>query len=207
MGRRRRISCTLLGRLCDIYVDKLAEEQVLPQTEEIATLIRAHQAEIYRYLRYLGADAATAEDLVQETFLAVLRSGRAVAETEPGGAAWLRGIARNLFLQWCRSQRTAAVRADSESVERAEATWGAVFLREGDGFDYMEALRACYGTLQAQDRLVVDQRYAQHMSRADMAKANDLSEDGVKSVLRRIRRALAECVRRRLRLAEREGTA
>jgi len=179
----------------------------LPQPNDIASLIRAHQAEIYRYLRYLGADAATAEDLVQETFLAVLRSGRVPADTEAGRAAWLRGVARNLFLQWCRRQRTAAVRADSESVERAEATWGAVFLRQGDGFDYMEALRACYGALPAQERRVVDQRYAHQMSRADMAKANDLSEDGVKSVLRRIRRALAECVRRRLRLAEREGTA
>lgn len=36
-------------------------------------LIEAHQAGIWRYLRALGCDASQAEDLTQETFLAVLQ--------------------------------------------------------------------------------------------------------------------------------------
>ena len=100
--------------------------------DELTALIRTHQAELYRYLRYLGADRTSAEDLVQETFLAAFQSD---VNLEPGAsaaAAWLRGIARNLFLQWCRRNRTSPARVDSETVERAEAAWRSTFLRGGD---------------------------------------------------------------------------
>ena len=46
----------------------------MPQPElDLERLVREHQAELWRYLRYLGSDAARAEDLVQETFLRVWR--------------------------------------------------------------------------------------------------------------------------------------
>jgi len=166
--------------------------------EDFETLIRAHQAELYRYLRYLGADRTSAEDLVQDVFVAVLRARR-VPEMDRA-AAWLRGIARNLFLQWCRRKRSGVVRADSETVEKAESTWRSVFLRSGDGFDYVEALRKCSKQLPEKHRRLLDQRYGRKMSRAEMARAASMSENGVKSLLRRIRAALAECIKRRLRV-------
>ena len=58
---------------------------------ELETLIRAHQAELYRYLRYLGADPASAEDLVQDTFLATFQSEADLEAGVPAAAAWLRG--------------------------------------------------------------------------------------------------------------------
>ncbi len=169
--------------------------------DELTALIRTHQAELYRYLRYLGADRSSAEDLVQETFLAALQSD---VDLEPGAsaaAAWLRGVARNLFLQWCRRNRTSPVRIDSETVERAEAAWHSVFLRGGDGFDYVEALRKCYEGLPDRQRRLLDQRYGKKMSRARMAEAASMTENGIKSLLRRVRAALADCIKRRLRLA------
>ena len=68
--------------------------------DELEALVLAHQAELYRYVRYLGAgDPNAAEDLVQETFLAAFKSQNAPAASESARhAAWLRGIARNLFL-------------------------------------------------------------------------------------------------------------
>ena len=169
--------------------------------DELTALIRTHQAELYRYLRYLGADRSSAEDLVQETFLAAFQSD---VNLEPGAsaaAAWLRGIARNLFLQWCRRNRTSPVRIDSETVERAEAARHSVFLRGGDGFDYVEALRRCYEGLSDRQRRLLDQRYGKKMSRARMAEAASMTENGIKSLLRRVRAALADCIKRRLRLA------
>ena len=38
--------------------------------DTLSVLVKTHQAEIYRYVRYLGADASPAADLGQETFLA-----------------------------------------------------------------------------------------------------------------------------------------
>ena len=169
--------------------------------DDLAALVRAHQAELYRYVRYLGADRATAEDLVQETFLAAFESKTPPGdEAAAGRAAWLRGIARNRFLRWCRSRRTSPVRTDSETVARAESTWSDVFLRRGDGFDYVEALRRCLEALPAKHRSLLSQRYEKRRSRAAMARAASMTENGIKSLLRRIRAALADCIKRRLRI-------
>jgi RNA polymerase sigma-70 factor (ECF subfamily) len=162
-------------------------------------LIRSHQAELYRYARYLGAEAQTAEDLVQDTFL-VAMDGVMPAETaQPRvAAAWLRGVLRNLFLQDCRRRRTSPVRVDTETVSRAEEVWKAEFLRRDDGFEYAEALQKCLGDLPDRSRAAVRLHYAERRSREEMGRTLGHSEDGVKSMMRRIRAALADCVRRRL---------
>jgi len=169
---------------------------------ELESLVRIHQARIYRYARYLGCDPALAEDVVQETFLAAFRSGK-IPETDVAAqAAWLRGIARNMFLRQCRRSRTSPVLADSSLLDQAESAWAAKFLRGGDGFDYVEALRECLGELAPPERLVIEQRYAQKTPRTEMARQAGMTENGVKSLLRRIRAALADCIRRRLKLEQ-----
>lgn len=167
--------------------------------EELASLTRTHQAGVYRYVRYLGADRAAAEDLLQETFLVAVRHWQreGLAEVrEP--AAWLRGVARNLFLARCRRQKANPVRISSDWVERAEEVWQTEFLRQGDGSDYIEALRGCLAILPAADRERLEMQYRRGLSRSQMALATGMTEDGVKGALRRIRARLADCVGRRL---------
>ena len=170
--------------------------------EQLGTLVKAHQAELYRYLRYLGASSVTAEDLVQEAFLAALESPNPVGPGEPAASAWLRGIARNRFFLWCRRQRTSPVSPDSRLLAQAEAVWVGEFLRDGDGFGYVEALRRCTESLSDEQRRAIDLRYAKRAPRAEMARRLDMTENGVKSLLRRIRARLGECIERRLRSQE-----
>jgi DNA-directed RNA polymerase specialized sigma24 family protein len=92
------------------------------------------------------------------------------------------------------------VRIDSETVERAEESWNEEFLRSGDGFDYVEALRRCVKALPERERKAVHMRYAENKGRPEMAGALKMTADGVKSLLRRIRLALASCVGKRLGL-------
>jgi RNA polymerase sigma-70 factor, ECF subfamily len=67
--------------------------QVHPE-RDAAEVVRRYQAEVWRYLRYLGASAELADDLTQETFLQFLRAP--YEERGPGSrAAWLRTVARN----------------------------------------------------------------------------------------------------------------
>ena len=162
-------------------------------------LIRTHQAELYRYARYLGAAPPAAEELVQETFLTALKATMP-AETaqQQVRAAWLRGVLRNLFLRSCRRDRRNPVRTSSELVERAESVWKEEFLRGGDGFDYLEALRKCLAEQPERNRAALEMQYRDRRSRAQIGEALKLTEEGVKSLLRRIRAALAQCVRRRL---------
>src|SRR5690242_14704515 len=68
--------------------------------DDLAGAAHAHRLGIWRYLRFLGCDDAAADDLTQETFLAVARGASGNGEPVRDLPAYLRGIARNLFLKW-----------------------------------------------------------------------------------------------------------
>ena len=162
-------------------------------------LVREHQTSIYRYLRYLGAGVA-GEDLTQETFLAAFKSPLPpdIANV-PLRLAWLRGISRNLLLAHFRRQRNHPVHINNEYLQRAEDVWAWRFRKADSESDYAEALRKCLAELSDNDRLMLKLRYAEGKSRQEMARLGKMSEDGVKSMMRRVRDRLGRCVRRRLR--------
>jgi RNA polymerase sigma-70 factor, ECF subfamily len=170
------------------------------QRQAFEQLIRAHQAGVYRYLRYLGAQPAVAEDLVQETFLATLQSNpHQPKDGDTGGwDAWLRGIARNKFLAECRRSASHAIPLADPLLEQAELAWMQRVGNESDWDDRLGALKECLKTLPARQREALDHRYVRHTGRDAMAQALGMSADGIKSLLRRIRTALAECVNERL---------
>ncbi|HET7219779.1 MAG TPA: RNA polymerase sigma factor [Vicinamibacterales bacterium] len=63
--------------------------------ESLAAFFRRHHGDVYRFALHMTASQAAADDVTQETFLAVMRDA---ARYEPGRAtatAWLCGIARN----------------------------------------------------------------------------------------------------------------
>ena len=167
--------------------------------ETLTMLINEHQTSVYRYLRYLGADKASAEDLTQDTFIAAFKSDSVPdMDNVPLRGAWLRGISRNLLLAHFRRQRTNPVRIDSEYLERAEDVWSAQFVGDEDGSGYTAALRECLSVLPDSDRRLLDLRYAHRKSRTEMASMRKMSLDGIKTQLRRIRSRLADCVHRRV---------
>lgn len=159
---------------------------------DLADLVKTHQAAVWRYLRYLGCDEARADDLTQETFLAVHR--KPFAQRSPAeSAAYLRTVARNLFLM---SIRGAGRRPSVEQLDLAEDVWRR-FTGEGD--DYLDALRECVDALQGRARQAVEMQYHDESSRAEIAAALDMTEDGVKSLLRRTREVLRKCVEEKVK--------
>jgi RNA polymerase sigma-70 factor (ECF subfamily) len=161
---------------------------------DLAVLVREHQADVWRYLRFLGADAEDADDLTQETFLAVARCPfeiRSRGET----AAYLRTAARNQLLMLRRRQGREASKVE---LAAAEEVWAAA-TPDGDSSAQMEALATCYENLAGRARDVIDRFYRRGESREEIAAAFEVSIDGVKSLLRRTRASLKECVERRVR--------
>jgi RNA polymerase sigma-70 factor, ECF subfamily len=181
--------------------------------EQLELLIRTHQAMVYRYLRYMGASADVAEDVGQETFLAAYKSTSVPLEdasAESGRcAAWLRGVARNQLLMYFRKARSNPMSSDplvlQQALEQADQVWATELLREGDGFDYSEALQGCLANLQGTQRRVLDMFYGEEFSRVQIAEALNMTEDGIKSLLRRVRTALRRCVHTRLGVHEPES--
>lgn len=146
---------------------------------------------LWRYLRVLGADAATADDLVQEAFVVVLQ--RPAFDAAHAGAVFtfLRTAARQLWLR-----HTAGRRNDRELAE-ADAVWDAR-CGGGPGDDYVEALRACVQLLPERSRALLAATYADGDGRAATGSRFGLGGDGVKSALRRLRKFLHDCIRKRL---------
>lgn len=74
--------------------------------------------DIYRYLYSLCRDAELAEDLVSETFLAVVKSINTFRE-ECGVKTWLFGIARNKWLEYLhKKKRTPETQTIDEFIEQ-----------------------------------------------------------------------------------------
>jgi RNA polymerase sigma-70 factor (ECF subfamily) len=167
--------------------------------ETLEELVEAHQAELFRYLRFIGADYATAEDLLQETFLRAFKA-KVAPDLEQQGyrKAWLRRIAHNLFIDHCRRHQRSPVSFSSEQAEVAEEFWERRFYSHDEGFGCMEALEQCLKGLSARQRELVEGFYAGRQSREEIAAALGISPNGVKAALRRVRLALGQCIQQRL---------
>ena len=156
-------------------------------------VVRAHQATVWRFLRFLGCPADAAEDLTQETLLALLDGNvedRGPVELD----RWLRAVARNLV-----SARRRALRRGLETLdpEQIEAGW-ASYARHDQGEDYREALRRCLDGLEPRARRALELRYADGADRREVGTELGVSEEGVKSLLRRAKERLRTCIARRL---------
>lgn len=110
----------------------------------------------------------------------------------------MRGVARMVFLGDCRRNRRWPEGMNEAVLEEAEVVWRNEYLRSGDGTETVEALRLCVGGLAEEQRRVVRMHYEERLGREAMAAQLGLSEDGVKTLLRRVRAKLAECVARRV---------
>lgn len=164
-----------------------------PRIRVVEDLVGRHQASVRGFLAYLGCPASQLDDLVQDVFLSVLSADfedRGHAST----AAYLRTVARNLFLKAMRREGRRPVLGDPALVEEAWVEF------EGDdhGQTYLAALRECLRAVGGRAQAVLQLRYHACLRRAVIASRLELSEAGVKSILVRTRKKLRGCIERRL---------
>jgi RNA polymerase sigma-70 factor (ECF subfamily) len=170
-------------------------------TFDLANLVREHQADVWRYLRFLGAATEDADDLTQDTFLAIARSPfqqRSRAES----AAYLRTAARNQLLMLRRKQGRQICTVELTAADEAWADT----MPTGSSDEFLDAMGECCDGLAGRARDAVDKFYRDRKSREDIAAELDMTPDGVKSLLRRTRASLRECVERRLRTEKQDNS-
>ena len=174
--------------------DSASSKAAAPGGFDAARLIREHQAGVWRYLRVLGCSPSQAEDLTQDTFLAVLQKpfeeiNRAAT------AAYLRQAARSLFISSQRRAARAVAAAELDEIEESWTRWAA----NDDGQELLAALQKCLETLAGRARQALDLRFREECSRADIAAKLGLSEDGAKNLMQRAKQHLRTCIERTLR--------
>jgi len=157
----------------------------------LAELVRTHQAPLWRYLRLLGADAAEADDLVQETF-AQFATRPAHKDAIRDLVAFLRGTARNLLLAARRrGKKQVPAREWLDAVDQLAA--------QPDAFaDHrLTALSACLESLTGRARQAIEWHHLEGVPYPELAARLQLGAEGVKSLLARSRQLLRACIQRR----------
>jgi RNA polymerase sigma-70 factor, ECF subfamily len=186
-------------------INMTAIDQYPRKTEEpadLASLVRQHQAGVWRYVRFLGADTTEADDLTQETFLALARGGF-VERDELQTAGYVRVVARNQLLALRRKQNREI---DTVGLEAADSVWAAAAGPDGSLSIYLDALRECLAQIEDRARQAIDMHYHDEAGREAIASQLGMQPDGVKTLLRRTRDVLRECIQRKINSIQTKNT-
>ena len=154
----------------------------------------ANERLISGYLLAATGDVHEAEDLLQEVSVALWESFDRYEEGRPFHS-WALGVARHKVLTW-RERKGRRGRVLSmeilEAVEWAEAEEAALLSER------RPLLQQCMESLPAHLRELVDLRYADGLPLDEVASRLHKSVGAVQMTFVRIRRALRECVERKL---------
>lgn len=177
-----------------IETSSIDPTQPLGASVEASTrLIETFQAGVWRYLRALGCDAALAEDLTQETFVAVLQR----PFTDHGAmatGAYLRRVAHNLYVTFRRRHGRMLTTEDVEEISHAWERWAG----QDQGEELIEILNDCLSRLTDRARKALEMRFRGEHSRNEIAEFLTITEHGAKNLMQRAKHQLRECIERKL---------
>lgn len=164
-------------------------------------LYRRRQGGVYRFALQMSGSEALAEDVVQETFMVLMRDGGNFDPARGSLAAYLYGIARNHVLRAFERER-ALVRFEEESGGEGETPHENLIARPdplGDltRGEMFERLRLAVLALPPHYREALVLCELEEMSYAEAAAALNCAVGTVRSRLHRARAMLAEKMRGR----------
>ncbi|HEU0122768.1 MAG TPA: sigma-70 family RNA polymerase sigma factor [Bryobacteraceae bacterium] len=170
-----------------------SDEVLLPAVargDEAAFLAvyRRRQASIFRYALHLGGDEDVAAEVVQETFLALLREAGRLDAARGTVLAWLFAVARNQVLRQMRLRRRHLSLDDEEPAEVAA---GGCLATELEQEQLANRLREVMATLPPVYREVLILCDMQELSYQEVASIAGCPAGTVRSRLHRARALLA----------------
>lgn len=171
-----------------------------PDARQIyAILVREHADGLLVYLR-AAVPSSAVDDLFQEAVLVAWRRLADFDRSRPFGP-WLRGIARNLVLDW-RSRAGRMQLSDPATLDQIERSIHTLERRPGDSFDdRIKVLEECLEALAPEQAEVVQLAYRSEQPLAAIARQVQANEETVKKRLQRARALLADCMTRKGALA------
>lgn len=168
--------------------------------KDLTSRFLAERHLLMTFIYGLIRDAGAAEDLFQEVWLKLAETSEKGARVEDLGK-WCRGVARNLILHHWREKRSRTVVTDSRIVELAARAFDEQAASGRFGSDRRQALIACVSTLPGNSRELIRLKYEQGLTVDAVAQRVQRPASGIMMALSRLRKALAVCVDKRLRLA------
>jgi len=173
-----------------------AETATVPiEQNQLLRLLLANRAKLIGYIRSIVRDQHLAEDVFQDvSIIAVSKAGEIESESHLLG--WLRRTARFEALNAMRKSRRGLATLDDATLELLDDHWRQT--DSHDSADMTDALHDCLGELTPRSRELVDLRYSQGLSGAQLADHIGRQVNTVYVTLSRVHKQLADCIRRKL---------
>lgn len=167
-------------------------------SEQFVQQLTENQNRLYGYVYSLLGDHSRTADIVQETNLVLWRKINEFDPLRPF-LPWAFAIARFQVMAHMRDQNRDRLLLDAELVE----TLSGEVEKQAENIDQLRrALRQCMQSVTSENRELIEQKYLQSMSLADVAAATNRTVGAIKVALLRVRRQLSECVERRIATEE-----
>jgi RNA polymerase sigma-70 factor (ECF subfamily) len=147
---------------------------------DLEALFREHWPRAYRAAYLVVHDAAAAEDVAQEAFLAAIRALDRFDRNRPFGP-WLHRIVVNRAIDWARARSLRGEVFDENLVEVAAPSVESPVSRR----PYEDATVAALGGLSPEHRAVIVLRYLLEYTPGEIAELLELPRGTVNSRLRR----------------------
>lgn len=173
-----------------------ADENAAQDELSVGDLIRKHQRGVWRYLRMLGCDAATADDLTQETFLRILKQTNFVQHNDSATAGYLRRTAYNLVVSQHRKLGRTQTIAEPAALDEIWNRWAG---KDLTGDTAVDALGGCLSRLTERAQKALKMRFATGASRVEIGEALGISDHGARNLMQRAKQQLRQCVEETLK--------
>lgn len=153
------------------------------------------QFTLFSYILLLVGNATDARDVLQETNVLMLRDA---AHFRQGTSftAWAKTLAYYQVLTYRKTKSRDRLVFDDEVFERLAAK---LEVRQDDPNRRLDAVHRCIGKLGETQRSLVTAKYFERLSTGELSSRFGCSASSVVSLLYRVRRVLAECIKVTLR--------
>lgn len=192
----------------------MSDAPSIPPELDPSSWVDAYGDALYKFAYFRVNNAALAEDLVQETFLAAIKgkdrfSGKASVKT------WLTGILKNKVVDYYRKKnRTQSMQDTAAFFEREEAElfsedghwnydnpnipadWSPAQVEKMDRKEFMQQFYRCADQLPEKIRTVFILREVDGVTSADICEQLDISPQNLWTILHRARMALRGCLQK-----------
>ncbi len=191
---------SFLSRLRTPSEQRLLDRAGQGDDRALARLYHAHVDGLYAFVFYrVGRDATLAEDVVQETFTRAMARPDAYDPDRGSVQSWLCTLSRNVIRDQLRQHRrsdelAAAWERIDESLAQIFTALDQVPLTDEviARDETRDLVNMTIANLPEKYREVLNAKYVDGTSLADLAQRMELSEDATKSLLARARRAFRE---------------
>ncbi len=162
--------------------------------DEFVRLVTVHQRELFGYLLALVQNREDALDIQQQTLLTLWRK---FDEFEPGTnfIGWAIRVAQLQVLEFRRKNHRRQYQLSQEVLADVADSY---VEQQLSGPAHYEALRHCLSLLNESDRQLIRKCYQEGCRVRHVAAEMGRPERSVSNSLRRVRRALLDCVQRTL---------